>query len=150
MKWSELPSGLIKSAYLEFNPGINIQKAPSSRNRKHYRTVSWNWNTGRSLTASKANICRIILVLPECKCGLNNHKLLFKVENFNTQHKRLIKLPPLSPPPKRNCTLSRSKPGHWVHISCIPGALLLLNISEILKIWLWTPLPRPHTLPVSL
>lgn len=39
MKWSELPSGLIKSAYFESNPGINIQKAPSSGNCKHCRTA---------------------------------------------------------------------------------------------------------------
>jgi len=39
MKWSKLPSGLIKSAYSEPNPGINIQKAPSSGNCKHSRTA---------------------------------------------------------------------------------------------------------------
>lgn len=39
MKWLELPRGLIKSAYFESNPGINIQKALGSGNGKHYRTA---------------------------------------------------------------------------------------------------------------
>lgn len=39
MKWTELPGGLIKSAYFESNPRINIQKAPSSGSCKHCRTA---------------------------------------------------------------------------------------------------------------
>lgn len=39
MKWSELPSGLMKSAYFESNPGMNTQKAPSGGNRKHCRSA---------------------------------------------------------------------------------------------------------------
>lgn len=39
MKRSESLGGLMKSDHFESNPGINTQKAPSSGNCKHCRTV---------------------------------------------------------------------------------------------------------------
>lgn len=66
-----------------------MQKAPSSGNCKHRRALP---ETGPSLPGKQifAEICGFILVLLECRGGLNNHKLLFKVEKCNRQCKGLI------------------------------------------------------------
>lgn len=93
MKWSELHSGLMKSDHFESNPGINLQKAPSSGNCKHCRTApETGILAGPSLPGKQifAEIYGFILVSPEHTGGLNNHKPLFKVAKCNKQSKGLI------------------------------------------------------------
>lgn len=111
----------MKSDHFESNPGINIQKAPSSGNCKHCRTApETGILAGPSLPGKQifAEIYGFILVSPEHTGGLNNHKLLFKVEKCNKQSKGLI-------PDLQTTTDSKQamlQPRLLIWHACIPGA----------------------------